>query len=142
MVYGSGKADLLADVEKRVRAQVEPIGIKVERLYWAGDFRLPPAVTASIDAKIKATQFAQQRANEVAAAKAEADKEIETARGVAESTIIKARADADAIKLKGDALRENPRLIDLSAIEKWNGSLPQIVGPGAVPFVQIPQSRQ
>lgn len=85
-VYGAGKADLLAAVEKRVRAQVDPIGIKVERLYWAGDFRLPQAVTQAIDAKIKATQFAQQRANEVAAAKAEADKMIASARGEAESS--------------------------------------------------------
>ena len=42
MVYGSGKAELLAAVEKRVRAQVEPLGINLERLYWAGEFRLPP----------------------------------------------------------------------------------------------------
>lgn len=137
MVYGAGKADLLAAVEKRVRGQVEPLGIKIERLYWAGDFRLPPTVTAAIDAKIKATQFAQQRANEVAAAKAEADKAVEEARGVADSTLLKAKAEAEAIRIKGDALRENPRLIELSAIEKWNGTLPTYTGGGAIPFIQV-----
>ncbi|MEP7243639.1 MAG: hypothetical protein ABI885_08120 [Gammaproteobacteria bacterium] len=76
-------------------------------------------MTNAIDAAIKATQFAQQRANEVAAAKAEADKAIEEARGVAESTLLKAKAEAQAIRVKGDALRENPRLVELSAIEKW-----------------------
>ena len=140
-VYGAGKAELLADVEKRVRDQVEPLGIKVERLYWAGDFRLPQTVTTAIDAKIKATQFAQQRANEVAAAKAEADKAVEEARGVAESTLLKAKAEAEAIRIKGDALRENPRLIELSAIEKWDGKLPQFVGSGSVPFVSVPQGK-
>jgi regulator of protease activity HflC (stomatin/prohibitin superfamily) len=140
-VYGAGKAELLADVERRVRDQVEPLGIKVERLYWAGDFRLPATVTAAIDAKIKATQFAQQRANEVAAAKAEADKAVEEARGVAESTLLKAKAEAEAIRVKGEALRENPRLVELSAIEKWDGKLPQLVGSGAVPFVTLPQSK-
>lgn len=137
MVYGAGKADLLAAVEKRVRGQVEPLGIKIERLYWAGDFRLPATVTAAIDAKIKATQFAQQRANEVAAAKAEADKAVEEARGVADSTLLKAKAEAEAIRIKGDALRENPRLIELSAIEKWNGTLPTYTGGGAIPFIQV-----
>lgn len=138
-VYGQGKASLLADVEKRVRDQVAPFGIQVERLYWAGQLRLPGTVVASIDAKIKATQFAQQRANEVAAAKAEADKTIEAARGEAESRLLVAKAEADAIRIKGDALRENPRLVELSAIEKWNGTLPTFVGgDGAVPFVQVP----
>jgi hypothetical protein len=116
-VYGSGKTDLLAAVEKRVRTQVEWVGINIERLYWAGEFRLPLTVRDAIDAKIKATQFAQQRAKEVAAAKAEADKAIEEARGVAESTLLQAKAEAAAIRIKGDALRENPRLVELSAIE-------------------------
>lgn len=141
MVYGQGKAELLAEVEKRVREQVEPLGIKIERLYWAGDFRLPPTVTQAIDAKIKATQFAQQRANEVAAAKAEADKAVEEARGVAESTLLKAKAEAEAIRIKGEALAENPRLVELSAIEKWDGKMPQFTGGGAVPFVTVPQGK-
>ncbi len=137
-MYGQGKAELITEVEERVRQQVAPFGIIVERLYWAGDFRLPTTVVASIDAKIKATQFAQQRENEVAAAKAEADKEIESARGVAESRLIVAKAEADAIQIKGQALRQNPSVIELSAIEKWNGQLPQITGD-AIPFVNIPK---
>jgi regulator of protease activity HflC (stomatin/prohibitin superfamily) len=141
MVYGQGKAELLAEVESRVREQVDPLGIKIERLYWAGDFRLPPTVTAAIDAKIKATQFAQQRANEVAAAKAEADKAVEEARGVAESTLLKAKAEAEAIRIKGQALSENPRLVELSAVEKWDGKMPQFTGGGAVPFVTVPQGK-
>lgn len=141
MVYGSGKTELLAAVEQRVRAQVEPLGIDIERLYWAGEFRLPQTVTNAIDAKIKATQFAQQRANEVAAARAEADKAIEEARGVAESTLLKAKAEAEAIRIKGEALRENPRLVELSAVEKWNGLLPQFVGTGTMPLVSLPQMK-
>lgn len=140
MVYGSGKAELLAEVEGRVRSQVEEIGIRVERLYWAGDFRLPATVTAAIDAKIKATQFAQQRANEVAAAKAEADKAIEVARGESQSTLMKAEAEAKAITIQGQALANNPRVLDLRTIERWDGKLPTITG-GATPFVSIPQGK-
>lgn len=137
-VYGAGKAELIADVEKRVRSQVMPFGIQVERLYWAGNFRLPQSVIASIDAKITATQKAQQRQNEVAQAKAEADKEIEAARGTAQSALLVAEASAKAIRIKGDALRENPKLIELSAIEKWNGTLPTFMGgDGAVPFIPM-----
>lgn len=137
-VYGAGKTELLSEVEETVRQQVQPIGINIERLYWAGDFRLPQTVVEAINAKIQATQKAQQRENEVAQAKAEADKLVETARGEAESALLVAEASAKAIRIKGDALRENPRLVELSAIEKWNGVMPQFVGSNAVPFVNVP----
>jgi len=44
-VYGKGKSDLLADVEQKVKEQVEPLGILIERIYFIGSLRLPPAVT-------------------------------------------------------------------------------------------------
>lgn len=141
-VYGSGKAELISAVEKSVREQVAPIGINVERIYWAGELRLPESVTKSINSKIQATQFAQQRENEVAAARAEADKAVEQARGEAESTLIRAEAEAKAIKIKGDALSQNPRLVEFAAVEKWDGKMPWMVGGnGAVPFVNIPNTK-
>lgn len=140
-VYGAGKEALLKEVEERVRKEVAPYGIVVEKLYWAGSPRLPRTVIDSINAKIKATQMAQQRENEVAQAKAEADKAVEEARGQAESRLINARAEADAIRIKGEALAENPKLVELSAIEKWNGVLPTITGSGAIPFVNVPQGK-
>jgi regulator of protease activity HflC (stomatin/prohibitin superfamily) len=139
-VYGAGKEALLKEVEERVRNEVAPYGIIVEKLYWAGSPRLPRSVIESINAKIEATQKAQQRENEIAQTKAEAEKAIEQARGEAESRLINAKAEADAIRIKGEALAENPKLVELSAIEKWNGVLPTITG-GAVPFVQVPQSK-
>lgn len=139
-VYGSGKEALLKEVETRVRTEVAPFGIMVEKLYWAGSPRLPNSVIASINAKIEATQKAQQRENEVAQAKAEADKAVEQARGEAEARLINAKAEADAIRIKGEALAENPKLVELSAIEKWDGVLPTITG-GAVPFVSVPQGK-
>ncbi|MEX6147023.1 hypothetical protein AB6G26_23620 [Providencia hangzhouensis] len=55
--------------------------------------------------KNRAVQEAQMRQNEVEKSRAEADKAIEEARGFAESTKIKAIAEAEAISLRGDALR-------------------------------------
>lgn len=135
-VYKS-KEKLLADVEKRVETQVEPLGINVEKLYWAGGFRLPPQVTNAINASIEATQTAIRIQNEVAQTKAEAEKTIAKATGAAESVRLAAQAEADAISIKGKALRENPATIELSAIEKWNGVLPTITS-GAIPFIQLP----
>ena len=149
-VYGAGKAALMDEVQETVTSQVSDIGIIVEKIYWIGDLRLPSNVTAAINAKIQATQMAQQRENEVAQARAEANKVIEEARGVAESSLTRARADAQAIELRGnaeaaaikargDALRANSDLVQLQAVEKWDGKLPTSIVPGsALPFVQIP----
>lgn len=136
-VYGVGKADLIKAVEARVVAQVGAIGIEIERVYWIGNLRLPETVVNALNAKIEATQKAQQRQNEVAQAKAEADKKIEEARGVAESIKITANAEAEAIKIKAAALKSNPELLELSAIEKWDGVLPRFTGGGAVPFIDV-----
>jgi len=48
------------------------------------------------------------------------------------------RAEADAIRAKGAALRDNPTLIALTSAERWNGILPTTMVPGgAVPFVNV-----
>lgn len=46
----------------------------------------------------------------------------------AETAIIKARGEAEAIRIRGEKLRENPRFIDLQMVEKWDGVSPLVVG--------------
>lgn len=48
----------------------------------------------------------------------------------AETAIIKAKGEAEAIRVQGEALEKNPRLVDLEMVKKWNGVSPQIVGAG------------
>lgn len=36
-----------------------------------------------------------------------------------------ARGEAEALRIKGNSIAENPKIIELQWIEKWNGSLPQ-----------------
>ena len=137
-VYGAGKADLIKQVNEDVTAQVKDLGINIEKIYWIGELRLPDTVVTSINNKIQATQKAAQRQNEVAQAKAEADKVIEEARGIAESIKLKAEADAEAIKKRGKALQANPEVLQYEAITKWNGTLPTYMGGDApVPFLAV-----
>lgn len=134
-VYGEGKADLMSKVEQEVRRQVEPIGVKVERIYWIGNVRMDDIVKDSISNKIKATQMSQQRQNEVAQSKAEADKVIEEARGTAQSILINAQAQAEANGIIAQSL--TPELVQYKAIEKWDGMLPRFTGSGPVPFIDV-----
>lgn len=136
-VYGEGKSQIIKQVEENVRSQVEPFGIKIERIYWIGAVRLPEAMTKALNAKLQATQMAEQRRNEIEQAKAEAQKARESAQGEADSRLIVAKAEADAIKLKAEALRENSDVATLNAIDKWDGKLPQYMGSGPVPFLNV-----
>ncbi len=130
-IYGNGKVKLLQAVEDRVKAQVAPEGIVVEKISWISDLKLPPQVTGAINAKIQATQMAQQRENELRQAQAEAAKAVAVAEGESKSTILRAQAEAESIRIKGDALRENQELVTLTLAEKWNGVLPtQYLGGG------------
>ncbi|OVZ93070.1 serine protease [Yersinia kristensenii] len=135
---GEGRTALLDNVTKAVKAKLDPIGIVIVKLSWTDDLKYPPQVTQSINAKIEATQKTLLRENEIAQTKAEAQKAIEQARGEAQSTLLRAQAESDAIKLRGEALRSNPEVLQLEAIGKWNGTLPQYMTNGAAtPFIQV-----
>ena len=133
-----GKTALLDGVLKELRSKLDPVGIRIVKLSWVTDLIYPEQVKESINAKIEATQRALLRENEVAQSKAEAQKRIEEARGIAESTRLRAQAEADAIAIKAKALRDNPDVIRLNAIEKWDGKLPQMMtGNAPLPFITV-----
>lgn len=135
-VYGSGKSALIDTVQKRVQDQVRPFGLVIEKVYLVGTLRLPPNVVSAINSKNSAIQLAEQRKNELVQSQAEAQKEIAKANGTAQSLLINAEAEAKALRLRGDALRDSPSLVQLNAVEKWDGHLPNVNG-GAVPFISV-----
>lgn len=124
-LYGAGKVELQSNVEKIVKATAAKDGITVDNVYFVGNIRLPEQVMRSVNAKIAATQIAQQKENELRAAEADAAKAIAIAKG-----------EAEAVEIKARALRENPQVLQQMAIEKWDGKLPQYSG-GPLPFVKI-----
>ena len=56
---------------------------------------------------------------------------LQQAQTDAETQIIKAKADAEAIRIQGESLEKTPKLIELKMVEKWNGVAPQVVGSGS-----------
>ena len=137
-VYGRGKADFLKGVEASVREHFERFGIVVDSLYLTGDIVLPPTVTAALNAKVESTQKAEQRANEVSQTIAEADKAREQAKGEADAITTRAIAEAESLNIRGEAMRKNPGVVELNAIEKWNGVLPvYMTGGTATPFISV-----
>lgn len=45
----------------------------------------------------------------------------------AETAIIRARGEAEAIKVRGEALKLNPAFLRLQIVERWNGKSPLVV---------------
>src|SRR5438445_12408 len=67
-------------------------------------------------------------------AKFEADcysSDLQQAKTEASTAVIKARGEAESINLRGKALRDNPGILELQIVERWDGITPLVVGPGA-----------
>lgn len=124
-IYGAGKETFLTKVNEQVKAEAQQDGIDVDKIYLIGTFRLPETVVDSINAKIQATQNAMKVQNEVATATAEAQK-----------TVIQAKAQAEANVILAKSI--TPEYIQYQALQKWNGTLPNVTGNGGVPMIQIP----
>lgn len=52
---------------------------------------------------------------------------LQKAQRDAEITIVNAKAEAESVRIKGEALTDNPRVVDLEIAKRWNGQSPQSV---------------
>jgi regulator of protease activity HflC (stomatin/prohibitin superfamily) len=125
-LYKGGRQPVIQRALARVQKKWAPQGVTVSQLDWIGNIRYPQVIQDSIQAKTKAdadTVAAQAR---VAVAKAEADAKVEEARGQAESN-----------RLLAQSIAASPEVVQLRAIEKWDGHLPQVTGAGGAPFIDL-----
>jgi regulator of protease activity HflC (stomatin/prohibitin superfamily) len=92
------------------------------------DFNFSPSFNQAIEAKVTAEQNALAAKNKLEQVKYEAEQRVEQAKG-----------EAEAIKIQTQAIQSQGGrdYVNLKAIEKWNGELPQQMMGGAVPFVNI-----
>lgn len=133
-IYGEGRAVVLDSVTNMVKNSCEPLGINIDKIYWIGSIVLPPTVKAAVDAKIEATQKAQQVENQLREAEAKAKKTAAAAQGVADSIRIVSTAEAEANIRISKSL--TPTLIQYKKIEQWDGNLPTVTG-GSIPMIDI-----
>jgi len=56
--------------------------------------------------------------------------ELEKAQRDAEITIVQAKAEAEGVRIKGEAITSAPQVIDLEIARKWDGKAPQSVVTG------------
>lgn len=81
------------------------------------------ALSRELEHAIEAKMVQQQEAEKALFRKQQALTDAETA-------IISAKGQAESIRIQGEALEKNPKLVELKMVEKWNGVSPQVVGAG------------
>lgn len=124
-LYRGGRQQVIQKALARVNRKWEAQGVNISQLDWIGTIRYPQVILDSIQAKTKADADASAAQAQVAVAKAQADALIEQARGQAESN-----------RLLAQSIASSPEVVQLRAIEKWDGKLPTTTG-GAVPFIDL-----
>lgn len=97
------------------------------------NIRLTKELEHAIEAKMVQEQEAQRSKYVQQRAQIEAD-----------TAVIKARGEAESIRIRGDALKNNPTFVELQVVDKWDGVAPQIIGSGEnvmVPFAELERRR-
>lgn len=122
----SKREEVKAAIELSLRAQLSNYNITMEALQIT-NFSFSPAFDGAIEAKQTAEQKALQAKNDLQRIEVEAQQKIAMAKAEAETI----RIQAEAIKAQGGS-----EYVQMKAIEKWNGELPQVSG-GNTPFINL-----
>lgn len=120
----SKRPEVRAGIEQMISERLTKYYIQVDGFNII-DF----AFSAEYDKAIELKQVAEQDA-------LRAEWELEKVKVEAEKIIVEATAKASAVRIEASALKENPDILQLRAIEKWDGIMPKVTG-GAMPFIDI-----
>lgn len=123
-IYGVGKAALIERARQNADRYLSQFGLHVEQLFWASNIRLPKSIQDQINARVANEQEALAAQASVATKEAEAKANIATAQGKAE-----------ALRIENEAIKQSPEIVQLRAVEKWDGHLPQYASSGPLPFI-------
>jgi len=84
----------------------------------------------SIEEKVVAQQNAIRAQNETKRVEEESKQTVIRAEAQAKSKLALAEAEAKAVEIRGKALKENPDVVMLEAITKWDGKMPTTLFTG------------
>ncbi len=120
----SNRANFESDVRQRLEKSLMEEGFLVEE--FTSQITPPESLAQMINEKNAAVQSALKAENKVKEAEAEAKIKIAEAKGNAEAMQIK--ADAEAYYNRTIAASLSPLIVQEDWIEKWNGTVPSVVG--------------
>ncbi len=142
------RALFVKDLNDAVRAAIKdsPViidSVQVENIDFSAAYE--KSIEDRMDAEVKIATRRQNLETEkvnaeitVTKAKAEADSRLAAAKAEAEAVRLKGLEEAESIRARGEALRQNPQVVNLTTAQRWDGKLPDTMIPGGtVPFVEV-----
>jgi prohibitin 2 len=94
---------------------------KVGSILWVEDIVIRNIdLSKELERAIEAKMVAEQQAAQARFTQIQTQVEAETA-------VIRAKGEAEAIKVRGEALKLNPAFLRLQIVERWNGKSPLVV---------------
>ena len=136
--------DIVNAVNQIMRdSPVQIVGVQVEEVGFSAAYEQSIEQRMLAQVQIETTRQQKQTAEiqaeiKVVQAKADADAQREKYQADADGIRLRGEAEADAIKARGEALNSNASLVDLMAVERWDGVLPATQVPGStMPFINI-----
>jgi regulator of protease activity HflC (stomatin/prohibitin superfamily) len=129
-------SDFSAAVTSAITGPVNIISVQIENI----DFS--EAYEQSVEQRMLAQVEIQRREQNLRTTEVEAQIARTRAQGEAEAIRLRGEAEAAAIRARADALRANADLVQLQAVEKWDGKLPTTMVPStALPFIDLQPAR-
>jgi regulator of protease activity HflC (stomatin/prohibitin superfamily) len=121
------RAEVSSKIHQTLQEKVGKYGLTVSEISLV-NFGFSPEYQAAIEQKVIATQ-----------SKLKAEQDLARIKVEAESRVAQAQGEAKAIAIQAQAIQTNggQNYVQLQAIEKWNGKLPDYVGGGTIPFINI-----
>jgi prohibitin 2 len=99
--------------------------LKIGEILWVEDIVIRNIdLSKELEKAIEAKMVAEQQAAQARFTQVQTQVEAETA-------VIKAKGEAEAIKVRGEALKLNPAFLHLQIVERWNGKSPLVVPAAA-----------
>ena len=99
--------------------------LKIGDILWVEDIVIRNIdLSSELERAIEAKMVAEQQAAQARFTQVQTEVEAQTA-------IIRARGEAEAIKERGEALKLNPAFLRLQIVERWNGKSPLVVPAAA-----------
>lgn len=89
------------------------------------------SLSKELETAIEAKMVQEQEAAKAKFTQAKTEIEAQTA-------VIRAKGEAEAIRVRGRAIQDNPGVVQLQIVEKWNGISPLVVGGGSGANVLLP----
>lgn len=113
------------EIEATVRDKLAPYGVKVQN-FAIDNIDFNKEFETANEAKVTAVQRAIEAENHTKQVQEEAKQKV-----------IAAKAEAESMTIRSQALSQNHGLVEYEAVQKWNGILPQYMLGGTTPFINL-----